>query len=347
MEKEEFDILFKGYLKNTLSDQQLEKFLQTVNTDQYDDLIKDEIYSALQGNQPSDFMDQHQGDIILNQILSHGESNKVIAIESKKTNRKKIKQWVFAAASIAVFAAIGSVLLFKSNPLSVPAVPVEQKENTESTLIAFSGKQLVHLPDGSTVLLNDNSSLKYDQDSFDSKTREVTLIGEAYFDIKRNEKKAFIVHTGKVQTKVLGTAFNINAYSNTNKIEVTVTRGKVQVGDQEKIYGIITPNQQIKVNTENLNYHQNNVNAAIAVEWKSGYLILDNINMQEAIALISEKYNVSITLSNENIKKCRITASFLNEEDLDHILKVVCSVIETQYHYNKNGAVILEGKGCE
>lgn len=347
MEKEEFDILFEGYLKNTLSEQQLEKFQQAVNTNQYDDFIKDEIYTSLEENQPSDFMDQHQGDIILKRILSHDSSAKVIAIDSKKTNRKKAMQWFFAAASIAVFAAIGSVLLFKSNPLSVPAVPVEQKENTESTLIAFSGKQLVHLPDGSTVLLNDNSSLKYDQDSFDSKTREVTLTGEAYFDIKRNEKKAFIVHTGKVQTKVLGTAFNINAYSNTNKIEVTVTRGKVQVGDQEKIYGIITPNQQIKVNTESLNYQQNNVNAAIAVEWKSRYLILDNIDMEEAIALISEKYKVSITLSNENIKKCRITASFLNEEDLDHILKVVCSVIETQYHYNQNGVIVLEGKGCE
>lgn len=347
MEKEEFDILFEGYLKNTLSEQQLEKFLQAVNTDQYDDLIKDEIYSSLQENQPSDFLDQQQGDIILNRILSTGESAKIIAIQSKKTNPRKTMQWVFAAASIAVLAAIGSVLVFKSNTLSVPAVQVEQKENTESTLIAFSGKQLVHLPDGSTVLLNDNSSLKYNQDSFEGKTREVTLTGEAYFDIKRNEKKAFIVHTGKVQTKVLGTAFNINAYSNSNKIEVTVTRGKVQVGDQDKIYGIITPNQQIKVNTNNLNYQQNNVNAAIAVEWKSKYLILDNVDMEEAISLISQKYKVSITLSNENIKKCQITASFLNEEDLDHILKVVCSVIEAQYHYNTNGAIVLEGKGCQ
>jgi ferric-dicitrate binding protein FerR (iron transport regulator) len=344
MEKKEFEKLFEGYLKNTLSKEQLEEFQQVVNTDQYDYFIKDEIYTSLQENQPSDFMDQQQGEIILNRILSHGDSSKIIAIESKKRKRRKTAQFLFAAASITVLAAIGSVLLFKSNPLPAPAGPVEQ---TESTLIAFSGKQLVHLPDGSTVLLNDNSSLKYDQDSFGSKTREVTLTGEAYFDIKRNEKKAFIVHTGKVQTKVLGTAFNINAYTDSNKIEVTVTRGKVQVGDQDKIYGIITPNQQIKVNTDNLNYQQNNVNAAIAVEWKSKYLILDNINMEEAISLISQKYKVSITLSNENIKKCRITASFLNEEDLDHILKVVCSVIETQYHYNTNGAIVLEGKGCE
>lgn len=342
MEKEEFEILFDGYLKNTLSEQQLQKFQQAVNSDQYDDLIKDEIYMSLQENQPSDFIDPKQGDSILNRILSHGDNSKVIAMESAKRKRRKTMKLFFAAASITVLVGIGSVFLFKSSPIAVPAVPVEQ---TESNLIAFSGKQLVHLPDGSTVLLNDNSSLKYDQDSFNNKAREVTLTGEAYFDIKRNEKKAFIVHTGKVQTKVLGTAFNINAHS--NKIEVTVTRGKVQVGDDQKIYGIITPNQQIKVNTSNLNYQQQDVNAAIAVEWKSKYLILDNINMEQAIGLIYQKYKVPIILSNENIKNCRITASFLNEEDLDHILKVVCSVIETEYHYNQKGSIVLEGEGCQ
>jgi len=50
---------------------------------------------------------------------------------------------------------------------------------------------------------------------------------------------------------------------------------------------------------------------------------------------------------NENIKNCRITASFLNDEDLDHILKVVCSVIEVNYSYTDSGSIILEGKGCQ
>jgi ferric-dicitrate binding protein FerR (iron transport regulator) len=347
MEKEEFEKLFNRYLQNELSDQELEQFMQVVKTDQYDVFIKDEIYISLKENEVSDFMDEQQGKIILNKILSRPQSEaKLISLEPQRRNRKKTLRILFAAASIAVLAAISSTFLFKSNP-EAPLQVVEHTAAEENTLIAFSGKQLIHLPDGSTVLLNDNSSLKYNQDSFNGKTREVTLTGEAFFDIKRNEKKAFIVHTGKVQTKVLGTAFNINARNSSDDIEVTVARGKVQVGDTEKIYGIITPNQQIKVNRNTLSYHQNNVSAAVVTEWKSNYLILDDINMEEAVALISQKYKVQILLSNEKIKNCRITASFLNEEDLDHVLKVVCSVVETQYQYNKPGIITIDGKGCE
>ncbi|HEU0125107.1 MAG TPA: DUF4974 domain-containing protein, partial [Flavobacterium sp.] len=132
-----------------------------------------------------------------------------------------------------------------------------------------------------------------------------------------------------------------------NNIEVTVARGKVQVGDTEKIYGVITPNQQIKVDKTTLNYQQNTVSAAVVTEWKSNYLILDDINMAEAVSLISQKYKVSILIANDKIKNCRITASFLNEEDLDHVLKVICSVIETEYRYNKAGSIVIDGKGCE
>lgn len=345
MEKEEFEKLFEGYLQNTLSEEQQQHFMQAVNTDNYDNFIKDEIYTSLKEAEPSDFIDQQQAEIILNNILSHKtDKTKVIALETKKSS-KKTMQLFFAAASIAVLAFLGSTLFFKSDR-ERPTSGAEQTTATESSLVAFSGRQLIHLPDGSTVLLNDNSTLNYNHNSFNDKSREVTLTGEAFFDIKRNEKKAFIVHTGKVQTRVLGTAFNINARDASNDIEVTVSRGKVQVGDTQKIYGVITPNQQIKVNKNTLNLQQNNVDTAIVTQWKSNYLILDDINMEEASVLISKKYKVQIVL-NENIKNCRITASFLNDEDLDHILKVVSSVMEINYRYNDAGTIMLEGKGCQ
>lgn len=346
MQKEEFEKLFDRYLQGELSDQELEQFMQIVKTDQYDVFIKDEIYTSLKENEVSDFMDEQQGEIILNRILSQSKTeSKIIPLIPQRRNRKKTLRILFAAAGIALFAAIGSTFLFKSNPI-VPAQVEQQTVAEESALISFSGKQLIHLPDGSTVLLNDNSSLEYNKNSFDDKTREVTLTGEAYFDIHHNEKKAFIVHTGEVQTKVLGTAFNINARNSSANIEVTVTRGKVQVGDTQKIFGVITPNQQIKVDKNTLSFEQNNVSAAVVTQWKSNYLILDDINMEEVAALISQKYKVKISL-NENIKNCRITASFLNDEDLDHILKVVCSVIEVNYHYTDSGSIMLEGKGCQ
>ncbi|KAF2516630.1 FecR family protein [Flavobacterium foetidum] len=344
MQQKKFEELFEGYLLNNLSDAEQQQLMELIQQGGHDDFLKEKIHEMLKGDYVADVMDKKQSDDILNYILSKPQTeSKVVYLQTKR--RKIILQSLFAAATIALLVVLGNSLFKQTTTPSIaPEAPAVAAQNT---LIDFSGKQLVRLPDGSTVLLNDGSTLKYDQNSFDSKTREVTLTGEAYFDIKHNTDKPFIVHTGKVQTKVLGTAFNINARNSSDNIEVTVSRGKVQVGDVEKIYGVITPNQQIKVNKNTLSFEQNNVSAAIVTEWKSNYLILDDLNMAEAVSLIAQKYKVQILISNEKIKNCRITASFLNEEDLDHVLKVISSVIETEYHYSKAGVVILDGKGCE
>jgi ferric-dicitrate binding protein FerR (iron transport regulator) len=86
-------------------------------------------------------------------------------------------------------------------------------------------RQLINLPDGSKVVLNANSKLEYPP-GFSNNTREVYLDGEAYFDIAHDPGKPFIVHTGSISTRVLGTAFNINAYRSQQFVEVTVTRVK-------------------------------------------------------------------------------------------------------------------------
>jgi len=347
MSQKKFEELFESYLQNNLSDAEQQQMMEIIQQGTHDDFLKEKLHDMLKNDYVTEVMDKKQGDDILNYILSKPQSeSKVLNLNPKKRSRKTVVKFVFAAASIIALIAIGNSFLFKQKT-PLPAPTIQQEVIAENALIDFSGKQLVHLPDGSTVLLNDNSSLKYDQTSFNGKTREVTLTGEAFFDIKHNDQKPFIVHTGKVQTKVLGTAFNINARNSSNNIEVTVSRGKVQVGDTEKIYGVITPNQQIKVNKTTLDYQQNTISAAIVTEWKNNYLILDDINMAEAVSLISQKYKVSILLDNEKIKNCRITASFLNEEDLDHVLKVICSVIETEYRYNKAGSITIDGKGCE
>ncbi|PXY42381.1 hypothetical protein DMB65_03895 [Flavobacterium cheongpyeongense] len=347
MQDKIFEELFENYLQRKLSEVEEQELMQLIRNGEYDDFLKEKIHTMLKEKTGSEVMDTEESAYVLRCILSETKDDSgVIRLETEKRNRKKILRVIFAAASIIALIAIGNSLFFQQKT-SITNPVVEQDIITENTLVDFSGKQLIHLPDGSTVLLNDKSSLKYDQSSFNNKTREVTLTGEAFFDIKRNETKPFIVHTGKVQTKVLGTAFNINARNSSKNIEVTVTRGKVQVGDTEKIYGVITPNQQIKVNKSTLDFEQNNVSAAVVTEWKSNYLILDDINMEEAVALISQKYKVQIVLANEKIKNCRITASFLNEEDLNHVLKVISSVTETEYRYNKTGSVILDGKGCE
>lgn len=346
MQQKVFEELFENYLQNNLTEAEEQKLMKIIQQGSHDDFIKEKIQFLLNKNESTELLDKQKGDDILQFILSQSEAPKVISLhENKKSYRKLGRAIVAIAAAVTILFAIRTAFFYENTP--DPLKTKEEKSEAISSVLAFNGKQLIHLPDGSTIILNDKSSITYDQNDFNKETREVTLSGEAYFDIKRNEKKPFIVHTGKVNTRVLGTAFNINAYDTSDNIEVTVERGKVQVGDIKKIYGVITPNQQIKVNKNTLDFEQNNTKIEGVITWKSKYLILDDLNMEDAVAMIAQKYKVSILLANDKIKNCRITASFLNEEDLDHVLKVVCSVIETSYHYDLNNAIVLEGKGCE
>jgi transmembrane sensor len=345
MQQKVFEELFENYLQNNLTEAEEQKLMKIIQQGSHDDFIKEKIQLLLHQNESTELLDKQKGDDILSYILSQS-APKVISIHENKRSYSKLGRALVAiAAAVTILFALRTAFFYENTPDSLKTK--EEKLEQISSILSFNGKQLIRLPDGSTIILNDKSSITYDQNDFDKETREVNLSGEAYFDIKRNEKKPFIVHTGKVSTKVLGTAFNINAYDTSDNIEVTVERGKVQVGDVKKIYGVITPNQQIKVNKNTLDFEQNNTKIETVITWKSNYLILDDLNMEDAVAMISQKYKVPIFLGNDKIKNCRITASFLNEEDLDHVLKVVCSVIETTYHYNQNNAIVLEGKGCE
>jgi ferric-dicitrate binding protein FerR (iron transport regulator) len=195
-------------------------------------------------------------------------------------------------------------------------------------------------------LLNEDSELSYST-LYGRQIREVTLVGEGYFDVQHDPSKPFKVLTGQVTTTVLGTTFNVRAYPGQHEIKVTVNRGRVQVGDGQRTYGIVTPDQQIVVNTATNDFIQTNLKAEIAEEWKSQYLLLDDVSMEEAAKTISEKYKVKIILDSDELKRCRISATFLNGENLSQVLTVVSGVVQSSYSTEPDGTVRIEGKGCK
>lgn len=106
----------------------------------------------------------------------------------------------------------------------------------------------INMPDGSIVWLNEGSKMEYSNE-FNGKIREVWLTGEAYFDVAKNKKKPFIIHAGRINVKVLGTAFNIKSYPGEKNVETSLIRGSVEVtlkDDPSKVY-ILNPNQKLVV----------------------------------------------------------------------------------------------------
>jgi len=210
---------------------------------------------------------------------------------------------------------------------------------------AANQKKVVLLSDGSKIWLNAGSELKYPE-KFNGTTREVFLTGEAYFDIKHDASKAFIVHTGSLITTVLGTAFDIKANKTDRLIIVTVTRGKVSVSEGKRLLGLITPNQQISYNKQNKLHVQTAVDARQVIAWQSAELRFEDITFQEAAKILSERFNVKITFNNDKIKACRFSGSALSGKNLDQVLTVICAFNNARYNHNQDGSISIDGKGC-
>lgn len=260
---------------------------------------------------------------------------KEIQIPRKKTTMRLWQNVAAVAAILAFFVTLvanWSAIRNGDDPLklTILSVPVNQKKK-------------ITLDDGSIVWINSSTEFKYPK-KFNGRTREVYLSGEAYFDIHHNAAKPFIVHTGKVITTVLGTAFNINAHKDLSTVVVTVTRGKVSLADQDRLLGYISPNQQITYNIKE------KIERKIAIDAKSiawqGDLYFDDMTFEEAAGLLEQRFKVKITFTNSKVRNCRFSGTALEGNNLDQVLKVICAFNHAVYKHNTDGSISIDGNGC-
>lgn len=291
-----------------------------------------ESYYNLFQNEPDIFNSLSEEE--KNQIkenISEGLWNRISKKERGSDKVMRIDTRFMRVAAAAVVIGIVASLFFinnKSNKTrpNVAVQPVTYKTKTdEIAQIPLHQKEnrVIFLPDGSTVFLSPGSRLNYPSSFDGSKKREVYLRGQAYFDIKHNAKRPFIVHTGNVETTVLGTAFNIKAQRDEKKIIVTVTRGKVRVSDDHKTLGIITPQQQINYDTEKGTATLARVSNNSFLDWKNRDLFIDNLTLAEAAKLLEEQYRIKIIIKNSCIRERRFTATFPKNEKLEEALKSI------------------------
>lgn len=271
-----------------------------------------------------------------------GESDPAQQPSYKIIRFKKLYQWSSVAAVFLILIGYGVFRLAGHKP---------ETELTSNNKPASRGQvktalSRIVLSDGSIVVLNKGSHLNYPEKFFGSR-REVYLSGEGYFDIQHDAKKPFLVHTGKITTRVLGTAFNIKTGTKGNTVEVTVIRGKVAVSDQEKTLAVLLPDQKISYNTSSHTALKESANAKIATLWKEEDLVLNDIPLEQAVGILQERYGVPISLATDKIRDCRFTAFFLNTTSLSQVMSVISRLNNLSYTNTKNGAYILSGEGCE
>lgn len=270
-------------------------------------------------------------------------------VESQIHNQPRIVTNIFkriiasSAYRAAAAVLVGAVLIFS-------AYLAVHQSNSGLSLVEVNATDkvvnLVNLPDGTVVSLNTNTKITYPQ-KFEGKLREVSIEGEAFFEVKPDKNKPFVIHAGKAQIKVLGTSFCVNAYPETKQVEVIVQTGKVQVmnkaaepaqtnelilvpGDKGTL--VYASNTLQKTTNQDLNF----------IAWKTRNLIFKATSLNEVIRNLEKVYKVKISLADPKLNELLLTAQF-NNYSLDFILKV----IENTFHLEvqgTNGQFILKAR---
>ncbi|MCW3107684.1 MAG: anti-FecI sigma factor, FecR [Segetibacter sp.] len=201
------------------------------------------------------------------------------------------------------------------------------------------------LPDGSEVVLNANSFLKY-KDNRNKKSREVWLKGEGFFYIKHEEDREgdpvkFIVHTQDVNVEVLGTQFNVNN-NDINKTEVLLTKGKVRLsladGGKEPV--MMTPQELVLYNNKTKGLSVTKVSPGNYIAWMDHKYIFEKITLGELCKTLSRYYGKSVTIRDPAMRQQRLsgTLELQDEETLIRTLSALLGVL-----VNKNGNQIIIG----
>ncbi|RVU01214.1 FecR family protein [Mucilaginibacter limnophilus] len=237
-------------------------------------------------------------------------------------------QWL-AAACILVLISVGGMLLMKRNAAEHYVV-----------LSAATGQiKGFQLPDGTRVLLNAGSQLKYCAD-YNEKKRRVWLDGEAFFDVKHDKQKPFDVEAGDFKTHVLGTAFAVSAYPGALVKTVTVTRGKVQVSNTKKVLGLLLPDRSLEY-TENTGITRlRGVDAGKMVSWTAGKLAFIDMPMQDIAIHLQRWYGVKFIFNDQHLKNTRFTASFNGNIPLQELLLIMSEVSHVNYRYDAKNRIV-------
>lgn len=206
--------------------------------------------------------------------------------------------------------------------------------------VAYGEKRHLLLPDSSEVWLNAGTVLKYSERFADAR-RQVYLDGEACFSVRKNAEKPFIVQTSRLSVKVLGTRFNVKAYSADERITTTLSSGKVEVSTPSHSPRILKPNEQLTYDKRTSHIGIARVPAADAEGWMTGKLIFTDASLAEIQQTLERRYNVVIRNATAGSASGRYTVRFLKNENIDEVLSVLGDIIGFDYQKKKNGIRLI------
>lgn len=374
MKEERFWILLTKKIFGEASEEELKQLQDYISSNQDFLASHDRLTDFFASNTPktSSSNKQNQEDHYLNHVnrlkaqvqdfdmVDDEIANDFIHIETKQP---KIARWIKVAFSIAA-VSIGAFFLFNTlfSKSELPALAKSKPQN--EVIVSKGSKSKIVLPDGTQVWINSGSKLTYDE-NLNGKFREVMLDGEAYFDVVHDPSRPFIVHTSDIDIHVLGTVFNVKAYSVDETIEATLIHGSIEVvnrnqKDAPKL--MLKPHEKIIFNKDIVAHEKEKTAPGEVIKeiretsfnvqvlpiskkladssihetsWVYNKILFEEEKLKDIVKKLERWYNVQINLENEDIENIRLSGSFV-DETIDEALRDLQLLVSFNYEIKNN-----------
>ena len=253
-------------------------------------------------------------------------------VRSLNTRSKTHSMWMRVAAALLLVVVSGFIVNYFISM------------NKTTVIETADAPQEITLPDGSHVTLNKNSLLSYTTD-FGKETRSVSLRGEAFFDVKRDPKKPFVISANEATVEVLGTSFNVQAYDSKSQLEVVVATGtvKLSVPNSKQEVTLQAGDRGVYARSEKYLTQITNTDMNF-LAWKTRKLIFMETDLYTVIETINNTYQTNITITADLPATCVVTVTF-DRQSIEAILNVLKTTLNLTYR-TENGTIIITDAGC-
>lgn len=322
--------LFIKYMQGNCTEDEFEQFLMWIREGSLNNSSR-EVIMELWNKFESDTIafDQNRYNQMLDKIhhqINVKQNSKHFIIQ-KSSSKTRILSLLTRVAAILLLPVLSLLIYTTSSKKEI------YMENLNDLEVEAPAGSRIHfkLSDGTNVWLNHGSKLKYPY-KFNGKERNVSLTGEAYFEVAHNKDVPFIVQTNHLDVKATGTAFNVSAYSWDDLVNTTLVEGRVIL--YEKINNreirVLHPDQCLKFNSQKRNYILESENTKKYVAWKNGQLVFKNDRITDVAEKLADWYNVEVEISNEKVKAFTFTATF-TDETLSQTLDLLSLATQVSY----------------
>ncbi len=265
----------------------------------------------------------------------------------KKEHEQSISTRYIVAAAITLLILFSGVLIWNK------IIPGKASNQTETSLVDNIIEEVkigerprkINLLDGSTVWLNSGSRIEIPQFYGDS-VRLLRLKGEAFFEVISDSLRPFVVSTGTIQTKVLGTSFQVSAFTD-EEIQVGVAMGSVNVADKQiKKRETLHPGDHVRINQTDSTWEKTQKYNVKMSKWREGIMWFDNSLLSDALPRFERRFGYTFEISHSQVGNCRLYGELL-VEDISGLLMGLKQLYNIDYEHNaQTNTIFLYGESC-